>query len=219
VAVFSRDSLKRARYFDRVYKENLFHGAESLSGEGSSIEATKKLRVDLRNLIKRNAINTLFDVPCGDMAWMSQILDMPISYTGGDISKETIKQNKRKFPNQKFVHFDAVRQVPSRFDLIFCRDLLVHLPNNEALRVLNNFIASGSSLLLTTTFVDRSINEDLHYSESIVQWRPLNLANPPFYLPEPLETIIEECNEGEGLFRDKAMALYDLQAIKLNHNS
>ena len=211
---FSGKALSRAKYFDKVYNENLFHGDESLSGEGSSLNATKVLRPELRNLIERHSVSRIFDVPCGDMAWMSQLLDLPISYTGGDISKETIKRNKRKFPNQKFLHFDAVRQVPDSFDLIICRDLLVHLPSQEALQVLRNFAKSGSSLLLTTTFIDRPINEDLQYSDVIVQWRPLNLSKPPFNLSQPLEIIVEECEEGNGLFRDKAMALYDAKSLE-----
>lgn len=212
---FTRRSFNRAKYFDKVYKENLFNGQESLSGEGSSMDATKVLRPELRRLIGQYPIETIFDLPCGDMAWMSQLLDLPISYTGGDISKETIRRNRSRFPGQKFVSFDAVRQIPDAYDLIMCRDLLVHLPNHEALQVLHHFVESGSKFLLTTTFVNRVSNEDLEYSDVIVQWRPLDLSKPPFNLPQALEIIIEECEEGNGLFRDKAMALYDLGTLNL----
>ena len=167
--------LKRSSYFNRVYKKNLFHGNESLSGEGSSLQATAVLRREIPLLLEQFLIRTVLDVPCGDLSWMKEILHIPDSYTGADIAKAAIKSNKRQFKNHNFIVMDVVKETPHTYDLIISRDLLVHLPLSECLQVLANFCRSNSRYLLTTSFLDRITNEDISYSTDIVQWRPLNL--------------------------------------------
>jgi hypothetical protein len=211
---FSNKNFNRAKYFDNVYHGNLFHGKESLSGEGSSLEATKVIRQQLPGLLRDLKIETMLDVPCGDLHWMKELLEWPVEYTGADVSRDVINSNRRKFPKHRFVQLDAVEKRPNRYDLIFCRDLLVHLPLLEAMKVIQNFCESGSSYLLTTTFIDRTVNEDFSYTPNYVQWRPLNLSLEPFNFPAPLSLIIEECFEGDGLFADKSLALFDLDALR-----
>lgn len=207
---------ERTRYFDKVYGENKFHGAESLSGEGSSKEATTIVRQELPRIIKRYNIKTILDLPCGDLNWMKFVLEKnkSISYTGADVSLIAVKNNQKKFPQLQFLHLDAVStKIKSSYDLIFCRDLFVHLPNSEIDLCLKNFKNSGSRWLLTTTFIDRPENIDLVYSETIVEWRPINLEKAPFFLLKPEYLFLEECTEGNGNYTDKAMALYDLRKL------
>jgi SAM-dependent methyltransferase len=211
---FGKKYLNRAKYFDQVYRNNLFHGKESLSGEGSSLDATRVLRLEIPILLKQFQISSILDVPCGDLHWMKEILNITTNYTGADISRNIVNQNKKKFKQCNFLQLDVVEQIPGYYDLIFCRDLLVHLPLDHAVRALKNFCMSGSKYLLTTTFTDRDTNDDFNYSSEIVQWRPLNLSIEPFNLPVPMTLIVEECREGGGLFSDKSMALYELNSIR-----
>ncbi|MGH8131321.1 MAG: hypothetical protein ACRES3_10755 [Steroidobacteraceae bacterium] len=46
------------------------------------------------------------------------------------------------------------------------------------------------------------------------EWRPLNLQPPPFGLPPPLRLINENCTEGNGAYRDKALGLWDLTTLR-----
>jgi SAM-dependent methyltransferase len=209
-----KNKIDRFKYFNNVYEKNLFHGDESLSGEGSSLEATAVLQREIPKLIKNFEIKSILDAPCGDLNWMKEVLDSSFDYTGADISKSVIMNNKKRFPQYKFLHLDAVEEIPKSYDLILCRDLLVHLPLDEAMKVIQNFSNSGSKYLLTTTFFDRKRNEDFEYTPKIVQWRPLNLALPPFEFALPLSLIVEECKEGGGSFADKALALYDLSVLR-----
>jgi SAM-dependent methyltransferase len=211
---FKKSNFSRTKYFDNVYKQNLFHGQESLSGEGSSLEATRVLRREIPSLLNRFNITSILDVPCGDLNWMKEILPLTADYTGADVSMDMVRSNKKKFREYKFIQFDAVKEVPDSFDLILCRDLLVHLPLEEATQVIQNFLKSDSKYLLTTTFLNRELNEDFKYSPTVVQWRPLNLSIHPFMFPKPVTTIVEECMEGDGNFADKVLGLYDLDSLR-----
>src|SRR5271157_5357504 len=48
-------------------------GAESVSGPGSTLEATKFLQRALPELIHEYGIKTMLDIPCGDGNWISQV--------------------------------------------------------------------------------------------------------------------------------------------------
>lgn len=74
---------------------------------------------------------------------------------------------------------------------------------------LNNFIASQSRHLLTTTFTNHSCNHDIRTG----RWRPLNLGIEPFNFPKPILVINENCTEGEMNYTDKSLALWDLNII------
>lgn len=129
-----------------------------------------------------NAASSLFPVTCS----LS-----PLRYVGYDILLELIEANRRAFPQWSFEVADAVILIPPRVDLIICRDLLQHLRLVEALMVLDNFRASGSTWLLATTHaVDR--NEELRSSPSGWAWRPLNLSLHPFNLAAPTISVREE---------------------------
>jgi hypothetical protein len=111
---------------------------------------------------------------------------------------------------------DVVKAIPSTVDMIFCRDLLVHLSLDDGLKVIENFKNSGSKYLLTTTFTDRISNiYDIRIEPGSVFWRPLNLEKPPFSFGVPIEMINEGCTEGDGHYRDKSLGLWRLSDIKL----
>ena len=75
------------------------------------------------------------------------------------------------------------------------------------LKALANLKRSGSTYLLTTTFVARGSNDDIR----VGRWRPLNLERAPFNLPAPLRSIDEECPEPAN--RDKRLALWRIDSI------
>ena len=75
-------------------------------------------------------------------------------YIGGDIVRLIISKNNEKFSNPKrlFINYNMITNIPSKVDLIFCRDALIHLSNSCCLKVIKNFKKSGSKFLLTTHF-------------------------------------------------------------------
>jgi hypothetical protein len=199
--------------FSTVYEQNLFGGKLSHSGEGSDLVQTTIIRHEIPKLVKEFKINSMLDAPCGDWYWMKA---MPLDiahYIGVDIVEALIAKNQLTYGSDT-IHFRCLNLVTDtlpKVDLIFSRDCLVHLSYEDALKMLNNFKASGATYLLTTTFTDRTHNVDLGTGF----WRPLNLQLPPFHFPPPLRIINEGCTEGDNLFTDKCLGLWRLEELTL----
>jgi hypothetical protein len=87
---------------------------------------------------------------------------------------------------------------------------LVHLPLGGVLAALLNVVRSGSRYLLTTTFPGRAANPDI----PLGRWRPLDLQAPPFSFPAPLRLIVEGCTQGGGNYRDKSLALWEVDDVR-----
>lgn len=196
--------------FSRIYRRNYWGGGESRSGTGSSFRQTEVIRSELPNLLERLEVENLLDAPCGDFRWLSEV-PLDLNYVGLDIVPKLIEGNAENYGSERrsFRCADVTRDSLDKFDLILCRDLLVHLSLKDGLRALQNFVDSGSTYLLITTFESRESNEDIRTGD----WRPRNLRVSPFSLPEPLLLIDEECTEGGGLFSDKSLGLWELSSI------
>lgn len=202
--------------FTEIYDKDLFGGSESRSGEGSNLFQTQVIRDAIPRIINDFNIKSMIDAPCGDWYWMRHVkLDVD-KYTGIDIVDPLIKANNKKFANESvsFEVKDLTKDSLPKCDLIFSRDLLVHLTYEDAIKVIANFKKSGAKYLLTTTFVDRAKNNDLVGEDSF--WRALNLQLAPFNFPEPILVVNEECTEEAGIYKDKSLALWLLKDIKLS---
>jgi hypothetical protein len=103
-------------------------------------------------------------------------------------------------------------QLP-KVDLIFCRDLFVHLSNKDIKLAIRNIKSSGAQYLATTTFTDRPTNRDLPIFTRGVAWRTLNLQLAPFNFPQPNILIDEKCTEDGGAFSDKAIGVWEVSEI------
>lgn len=199
--------------FTYIYANNAWGHKESVSGHGSSMEKTADIRREIPALFKRYAIRSVFDAPCGDFNWM-QSLDLDdIDYVGGDIVSALVKSNQKTYSasNKKFVKFDVAAAVAPKFDLILCRDLLIHLPLADCLKVLSGFVRSGSTYLLTTTYAHQSGNADIAPGA----WRPINLLSPPFSFPDPIESIVDGDSKPELQDYGKSLCMWRLSDISL----
>jgi hypothetical protein len=180
--------------FTWIYKNNYWSSSESLSGTGSTLKYTENLRKELPNLFSKYSIQKVFDAPCGDFNWMSHLLpSVKIEYIGGDIVKPLIENlnSKHKSTNISFVHFDLIKEIPPEVDLMICRDCLFHLSFQDIKSVLENFIKSKSTYLLTTTHknMGRSFtNRDISTGE----FRCIDLFSKPFSFPDDPLYVIED---------------------------
>lgn len=222
---WAQDALRRARKggadgrldlkqkFSAIYEGNVFGGRVSRSGEGSDLVQTAAIRRELPKLLRTLGAKTVLDAPCGDWCWMRETELGVDRYIGVDIVDVMIERNQREFGNDR-TEFQCVNLVDGdlpRADLILCRDCLVHLSFEDALRVLANFKRSGATFLLTTTFSRLDPNRELAGQDAF--WRPLNLELPPFSFPSPLAVINEGCTEEAGRFTDKCLGLWRLDGI------
>lgn len=195
--------LSRQKRFQRIHDKNQWGSEESLSGAGSTLEATTSIRRELPQLIEELGVRSMLDAPCGDLNWMAHILDQCPQlerYVGIDIVPALIERNRAEHrgPNLEFRHADIVTDPLPEVDLIFNRDCLLHLSFADAQKALRNFVRSGSRYLLTSTHPKTTQNQDIVTG----RWRSRNLQLPPFNLPPPIRTIEEDAHEGVmGLWR------------------
>ena len=72
--------------FQRIAEINHWGNAESLSGDGSTLEYTYNLRHELAKFLRAFGIESMCDAPCGDFNWMRAV-DFPenFAYIGGEI--------------------------------------------------------------------------------------------------------------------------------------
>lgn len=201
--------------FSEVYEKNIFGGRVSRSGEGSDLVQTEIIRRELPKIIKDFSVHTFLDAPCGDWYWMKETNLEVKQYIGVDIVEAMIEKHQKDFgaPSRTFICLDLATESLPKADLIFSRDCLVHLSFDDALKIIDNFKRSGATYFLTTTFVDRTLNNDLEGKDSF--WRPLNMQLYPFNFPEPLLLINEGCTEENGQFKDKSLGLWLLKDINL----
>lgn len=206
--------------FTRMYETNLWAGAESRSGDGSSLAATARVRAELPALLRQLGVRRLLDVPCGDFHWMAHV-DLAaagvIAYVGGDVVADLVAANQVRHaaPGRAFVHLDlTVGPLPevdgAAPDAVLCRDCLVHLSFANIARALGVVRASGARYLITTTFLDQALNVDVADGD----WRPLDLERAPFHFPPPVAVLVEGCMEEGGAYADKALAVWAVSDIR-----
>ncbi len=200
-----------AEIFARIYRLQSWGEGESRSGPGSGLARTEGIRADLAALVRSLGVRSLLDAGCGDFHWM-QAADLDLAtYIGVDIVGDVVSACAAQYTRagNEFACLDITRDALPRVDLILCRDVLPHLSYADIDRALNNFVSSGSTWLLTNTFVDRDANADIATGE----WRPINLERAPFSLPAPSLVLDERCHHTDGMYRDKRLSLWELSRI------
>jgi hypothetical protein len=192
--------------FRDIYRRNHWAGSVSPSGPGASPDQTSQLRLALPALVQRMAVETLLDLPCGDYSWMRQV-DLGVrSYIGADLLAELVEPLQVTYTSasRRFLVLDLTRDPLPKADLLVCRDCLVHLSFADCRRALRNLLRSDIRYLLTTTFSECEVNEEIATGD----WRPLNLEREPFAFPRPAELLNERCTEAGGAFADKSLGLW-----------
>ncbi len=196
------------KVFSDIYKTKYWNSKESVSGTGSTLARTKKMREDLQFVIEKYNIKALLDIPCGDFNWMKEVIskESNLKYSGCDIVAELINENEKKYAtnNIKFEVKNLISDPIEKFDLIFCRDCLVHFSDADIFNSLKNIKRSNSTYFLVTSFLDVPEN----YNITTGQWHPIDLRKHPFNLDKPIEIFIEENSEKN---RKKALMLYKIE--------
>lgn len=175
--------------FENIYKNRRWNGSNPngpLSGSGSSLEYTEKLRINLPDILKKFNVKTLLDAGCGDLTWMSVILeDINVKYIGVDVVETLIEKHKKKFPHIEFHSMDiTVDKLPDA-DMMLCRDCLFHMSDEDLFKTLRNFLSAKIPYIFTTLHVTNQKNRDIQTGG----FRRLNLLDHPFNFPTPLYTI------------------------------
>lgn len=168
-----------------------WEGDNTICGWGSTLKNTENIRKDFKiilDIIREETGKkevTLNDAGCGDLWWIREVLNYisDINYTGYDIyprfSWLDLNVNCKKL--------NICEEVMRPCDLILCRDVFIHFPNEFILNALQLFKKSGK-FLYTTTYS----GEDLEFSnysritEFSLKHSKLNLCSSPFNLGPPI---------------------------------
>jgi len=195
---------------------------EPKSGVGSTMENTKNMREGLMTISdfikKQEKLDTIkfLDSPSGDMSWMPKFLKKrsDIEYTGYDLIPQNIEVSKKNFSAEKnwsFKQFDMIKdRVDQSYDMVLNRHVSIHLGLLDSIQMFHNFIQSGSKYLITTTFPEVEVNDQLKYSAEEVSGRSFHMVNLhlyPFHFPAPI------CTSPDQLASNQHYAMWRLKDL------
>jgi SAM-dependent methyltransferase len=152
------------------------------SGEGSTIAATHIYRVFLQEFLKEHSIRSVVDVGCGDWEFSKKINWEGIYYQGFDVVKAVIQNNQQIYASDtiQFTYADATTIELPEADLLICKDVLQHLPNEDISQFLSQ-LHKFKHCLITNDINPRtytSHNKDIKRGGI----HPIDLTKPPFSL-------------------------------------
>lgn len=192
--------------FTEIYNGKKWPSKESVSGRGSDLDQTSIIRLAIPKLLNNYSVQSLLDIPCGDMNWWPHITGIErLDYMGADIVEAIINDNKIRFPQLRFGVLDIINDDLPKVDLIFTRDCLGHFSNANVEKALANIKRSGSKYLLATTFYNPHWKIDVDIEDG--GWRPINLIQQ-FGMGWPLELINEKLRAANGAYADKSLGLW-----------
>ena len=197
--------------FTSIYQENLWGDAESVSGPGSTIRESTKLRNELPTLLREVDAKSMLDAPCGDFNWLSKV-HLPLDrYIGADIVADLVAQNTKLYANElrEFLVRDITRADLPTVDVILCRDCFIHFSFRHIADTIKNFKRTKSTYLLTNTYPSLTENTDTQTGG----FRQVNLQLAPFNFTPPLKLISEKEPEQQALYFGKSLGLWKLSEL------
>jgi len=111
-----------------------------------------------------------------------------VEFTGFDIVPANIENHRNTFKEENWnfeVHDIVTDPLNATYDLILSRHTTQHLKTADVLKLVKNFITSGSKYFLTTNYPQTNTNKELS-EDSQYRHRTLNFHLSPFYLPPAL---------------------------------
>ena len=197
--------------FSRIYHENVWGDAESVSGPGSRRDRAADFLDDLVAALRELEVHSLLDAACGDFNWAGPVAEAVDHYVGADVVPELVAANQARHasPRRAFLRLDITRDALPAADAVLCRDCLVHFSFADVWSAIENIQGSGARYLIATTFVDRTYNVEARTG----WWRTLNMQAPPFAFGAPLLTIDERLTSVNGQYRDKRLGVWPVASL------
>ena len=195
----------REEVFSWIFKTNKWGCSDSVSGKGSDLIQSQRLRDGLPKLLQDLKVDSILDLPCGDMNWMKHLDLSPYQYIGADIVGELIDANRLAFPERQFAVLDICADSLPSADFLLSRDLLVHLCFADIDLALENVRRSSIRYLACTTFTEVHDNKD----KLTGNHHRLNMLKPPFSWGEPLY-LLPDGAQAEPLREGKSLGVWEV---------
>lgn len=201
-----------ASVFNAIYEMNHWGSPESSSGVGSEHIFTENYRRQLVDLLRRLDCRSIFDVPCGDMNWMIEVLsEVSLNYVGGDISDIALAAARSRAPDLDLRKFDICHDEFPYSDVWHCRDCLFHLSFDDIKKALGQFLRADIPYALITTHRSKILkNNDIKTGG----FRLLDLEKSPLKLPRAIE-YLDDYRKGQDFPRFVGLWSRDHIAVAL----
>jgi hypothetical protein len=200
-SIFVREWLRD--YGERIKLKE--RGMESVAGYGSTKHSFRIYRENLINILKKYEVSTFLDAGCADFYGMEDIEFGEINYIGIDLVAEQIDINKEKYKTHDFRCLNMFTDEIPKADMVFCRDILVHMSSTNIKRFLKSCIDSECKYLMATTFPEV---ENMELGGQL-GWRRINFDKEPYGF-----NSIEIISEKHDMNPEKCMAIYSFEDIK-----
>tara|TARA_Y100000590_G_scaffold346445_1_gene396709 strand:- start:777 stop:1484 length:708 start_codon:yes stop_codon:yes gene_type:complete len=186
------NNIKRKIIFYFIFKSKHWRDynkpleSESISGLGSDLSVTKQIINELDVFIKKNKINSILDVACGDYNWIKLLIknNNNVTYHGLEIVNSIVENNKKLYSNSNitFSCSDVVKEdLPKNYDLVILRDFFIHIKNNDILMMLNKIKLSNCKYFAITNYPNINKNIEIkgygHHRHINIEVSPFNLNN------------------------------------------
>lgn len=196
--------------FTDYWRKNHWKNNESKSGDGSTLLYTEHIRHEIPLLLERLKIKSMLDAPCGDFNWFKEVnLGHSVEYLGGDIVDALVVELNQNYgrKDRVFITLDVINDNLPDVDFWLCRDLIFHLPMADVLGLIERFIDSNIKYLLITSHTASDVGNEDTFTGG---FRLINLSNPPFSLPAPMEKI-KDYIDG---FPERYLLLYSRESLR-----
>lgn len=140
--------------FDSIYKTS-YWGYKS--GPGSDPVAAKKWVEAVNRHLETDEIASVLDVGCGDFRLGSNYNLTGKMYYGVDVSSEVMEANVNT-DNVSFIVGDALKIDLPKTDLVLIKDVLQHLPNKDAISLVNKFLNTAKVVLMCNDYDSMNID-------------------------------------------------------------
>jgi hypothetical protein len=177
---------------------------ETRCGHGSEERYTREIRAALPGIITQTGSNVI-EAGCGDLHWLrGAVLPAGTRYAGYDVCEWETWPALRAAGWDLRVTEDVTTENLPACDLIICRAVMIHWPDDMCLRFLE-LARSRAAWLLATTYENAS-NEG-RIARPGKDYSRLDLTTAPFSLGTPAELV----HDGDA--KDRYLGLWDLRAL------
>jgi len=167
--------------FSEIYQKNEWGYG---SGVGSLPINNISYMEFVQSFLQNCGIKSVVDFGCGDWQFTRFMDWNGASYVGFDLVPSLIESNRKAFarPGVSFEVYRDIDELPAA-DLLLCKDVFQHLPNDTVGEYLAGFKRKFKFLLITNDDQpDTLVNSDIEAGG----WRPVRLDGPPFLERAPI---------------------------------
>jgi hypothetical protein len=120
-----------------VFDWNEHYKLGGMSGEPEDYKISRIWKQDIIKKYCDLSKDSIIDIGCGDLQFWNN--NLPLYYTGIDISPVIIQKNKERYPNATFIVSNAADSLDISSNVVCCFDMLWHiLDDNDYVKILKN---------------------------------------------------------------------------------